>query len=208
MDAQQERERGLGRLISFSDAIVAIAATLLVLPLADAAADIGDRSVTALLSDNRQALIAFALSFAVILRFWMVHHSMYEHVVDYTHGLILVNSVWLICIVFIPFPTELIGKDSGRVAVGLYIGTMLAATAVGTIGQSILARTPRLLSEPARETLTIAPAVITTVTMVVAFVTAVVFPTIGLWALLLLFPANWVERIQRRRVDRQRTPST
>ena len=119
MDAQQERERGLGRLISFSDAIAAIAATLLVLPLADAAADIGDRSVTELLSDNRQALIAFALSFAVILRFWMVHHSMYEHVVDHTHGLILVNSVWLICI-----------------------------------------------------------------------------------------PANWVERIQQRRVDRQRTPST
>lgn len=207
MDAQQERERGLGRLISFSDAIVSIAATLLVLPLADAAADIGDRSVTDLLSDNRQALIAFALSFAVILRFWMVHHRMYEHVVDYTRALILFNSVWLICIVFIPFPTELIGKDSGRVALGLYIGTMLAATAVGMACQSILVRTPMLVSEPARGTLSVGPAATTTVAMVVAFVTAVVFPTIGLWALLLLFPANWLERIQRRHLDRQRAPS-
>ena len=202
MDAQQGRERGLGRLIRFSDAIVAIAATLLVLPLADAAADIGNRTVSELLSDNRQALIAFALSFVVILRFWMVHHSMYEHVVDYTHGLILVNSVWLFCIVFIPFPTELIGKDAGALADGLYIGTILAATAAGSVGQWILVRTPTLVSEPARGTLTLVPAITTTVAMVLAFVIAIVFPVIGLWALLLLFPAGWVElfyRWQRRR---------
>jgi uncharacterized membrane protein len=202
MDAQRERERGLGRLIGFSDAIVAIAATLLVLPLADAAAAIGDRTVSELLADNRQAIITFALSFVVILRFWLVHHSMYEHVVDYTTALVLVNSVWLLCIVFIPFPTELIGKDGGAVADGLYIGTILAATAAGSVGQWILVRTPRLLSERARGTLTLAPAITTTVAMVIAFVIAIVFPVIGLWALLLLFPAGWVELYYRRRHDR------
>jgi uncharacterized membrane protein len=202
MDAQQERERGLGRLISFSDAIVAIAATLLVLPLADAAADIRTRTVSQLLSDNRQALIAFALSFVVILRFWLVHHSMYEHVVDYTHGLILVNSVWLFCIVFIPFPTELIGKKGGAVADGLYIGTILAATFAGSVGQWMLVRTPTLVSEPARGMLTLIPAITTTVGMAVAFVIAIVFPVIGLWALLLLFPAGWVELYYRRQRGR------
>jgi uncharacterized membrane protein len=202
MDAQQERERGLGRLISFSDAIVSIAATLLVLPLADAAADIRNLTVSQLLSDNRQAIIAFALSFAVILRFWLVHHSMYEHVVDYTQGLILVNCAWLLCIVFIPFPTELIGKDEGAVADGLYIGTILAATAAGSVGQWILSRTPTLVSEPARGTLSLVPAIATTVAMVVAFVIAIVFPVIGLWALLLLFPAGWVELYYRRQRGR------
>ena len=202
MDAQQERERGLGRLISFSDAIVAIAATLLVLPLADAAADIRTRTVSQVLSDNRQAIIAFALSFVVILRFWLVHHRMYEHVVDYTHSLILVNTVWLFCIVFIPFPTELIGKREGAVADGLYIGTILAATAAGTVGQWILVRTPTLVSEPARRTLTLVPAITTTVGMVLAFVIAIMFPVIGLWALLLLFPASWVELYYRRRHHR------
>jgi uncharacterized membrane protein len=202
MDAQQERERGLGRLISFSDAIVAIAATLLVLPLADAAGGLEHHAVTAFLSDNRQALIAFALSFVVILRFWLVHHSMYEHVVDYTHGLILVNSVWLFCIVFIPFPTELIGKDEGAVVDGLYIGTILAATAAGSVGQWILVRTPTLVSEPARGALTLVPAITTTVAMILAFVIAIVFPVIGLWALLLLFPAGWVELYYRRRRGR------
>ena len=203
MNAQQERERGLGRLISFSDAIVAIAATLLILPLADAAAAIDDRTVPQLLSDNRQAIIAFGLSFVVILRFWLVHHRMYEHVVDYTQGLILVNCVWLLCMVFIPFPTELIGKDSGVVADGLYIGTILAATAAGTVGQWILVRTPTLVSEPARRTLTLVPAITTTVGMALAFVIAIVFPVIGLWALLLLFPAGWVELYYRRRHDRR-----
>jgi uncharacterized membrane protein len=206
LDAQQERERGLGRLVSFSDAIVAIAATLLVLPLADAAAGIGGRSVSKLLSDNSHAIFAFALSFAVILRFWLVHHRMYEHVVDYSHALLLTNSVWLFCIVAIPFPTELIGRDAGQgsVGVGLYIGTLLVASAASLAGQWVLVHTPNLVNRPAIDRLTLEPGVSATLTIAVAFVIAVVFPSIGLWALLLLFPSNMVDRLYLRR-RRERT---
>ncbi len=201
MDARQERERGLGRLISFSDAIVAIAATLLVLPLADAAAGIGNRSVAGLLSDNSDAIFAFALSFAVILRFWLVHHRMYEHVIDYSPGLLLTNSIWLFCIVALPFPTELIGHTAGQGSVGdgLYIGTMLVASAAGLAGQWILLHTPNLVNEAAIDRLTLEPSVSTTVTMAVAFVIAIVFPLIGLWSLLLLFPSSMFDRAYARR---------
>ena len=60
---------------------------------------------------------------AVILRFWLVHHRMYEHVVDYSRALLLTNGIWLFCIVAIPFPTELIGRTAGQGSVGngLYI---------------------------------------------------------------------------------------
>ena len=205
MDTRQERERGLGRLISFSDAVVSIAATLLVLPLADAAANIGDRSVAELLSDNGHAIFAFALSFAVILRFWLVHHSMYEHVIDYSRWLLLTNSIWLFCIVALPFPTELIGRTAGQGSVGdgLYIGTMLVASAAGLAGQWILLRTPNLVNESAINQLTLEPSVSTTIAMAVAFVIAVLFPAIGLWALLLLVASSEFDRQYLRRQRRR-----
>jgi uncharacterized membrane protein len=203
MDTRQERERGLGRLVGFSDAVVAIAATLLVLPLVDEAANIGDRSLTELLSDNGHAIFAFALSFAVILRFWLVHHSMYEHVIDYSLWLMFTNSIWLFCIVALPFPTELIGRSAGQGSVGngLYIGTMLLASAAGLAGQWILLHTPNLVNESAIDQLTLEPGVSTTITMAVAFVIAVLFPVIGLWALLLLVVSSEFDRqyVRRRR---------
>jgi uncharacterized membrane protein len=209
MDAQQERERGLGRLIGFSDAVVAIAATLLVLPLADAAAGIGDRSVTELLSDNSHAIFAFALSFAVILRFWLVHHRMYEHVIDYSQALLFINGLWLFCIVALPFPTELIGRHAGQGSVGngLYIGTMLVAAAAGLAGQWVLLHTPNLVNESAVGQLSLEPSVTTTITMAIAFVIAIAFPSIGLWALLLLVVSSEFDRQYLRR-RRQRMPQS
>ena len=73
-----ERERGLDRFLTFVDAVVAIAITLLVLPLAELAGEVGDGSVTDLLDEHRGELFAFFLSFFVIARLWFAQH----HVVD------------------------------------------------------------------------------------------------------------------------------
>lgn len=67
----EARERDLDRLLTFVDAVVAIAITLLGLPLAEAAAGLGDRSVAELLQDQADHLFGFALSFAVIARLWV-----------------------------------------------------------------------------------------------------------------------------------------
>lgn len=81
---------------------------------------------------------------AVILRFWLVHHRMYEHVIDYSQWLLFTNSIWLFCIVSLPFPTELIGRSAGQGSVGngLYIGTMLVASAAGLAGHWVLLLIP------------------------------------------------------------------
>ena len=100
MDNPEGRKRALDRLMFFSDAVAAIAATLLILPLVDDASAIGHRSVGDLLSDNWPALFAFALSFAVIYRFWIIHHHLYENVNDYSEPLLWANGLWLISIVF------------------------------------------------------------------------------------------------------------
>ena len=108
-------ERGFDRLVNFSDAVVAIAISLLILPVVDAVTDISDETGVEFFTENGSRLIAFVVSFVVIAKFWLVHHSLFEKVVSYTQPILIANFVWLISIVFIPLPTEMLGETrSGR----------------------------------------------------------------------------------------------
>jgi uncharacterized membrane protein len=200
VSSPEDRKRGLDRIVNFSDAVVSIAATLLVLPLVTIAAANGSNNIGALLVDNRGKFLVFLLSFVVIFRFWLVHHGIFEHVIDYTPALIWVNFVWLLSIVFLPFPTQIIGTagSKGPLVFVLYIGTMLVTTAATTVGQWIIIRTPKLHSD----TLTtdrIIPPLIFMAAMAVALLVAVFVPLIGAWALLVLFPANWITKLVTRK---------
>ncbi len=145
-------ERGLQRLINFSDAVVAIAITLLVLPLVDAASSIGSTGLGHFFDQSRPRLLAFTLSFAVIGSFWWGQHQMFERVRSYNTGLVLATFVWLFGIVFLPFPTELLGASrQASVAVhGIYVGTMVVA-AIATLAQQwTIVRWPELQDEEGR----------------------------------------------------------
>lgn len=65
--------QGPDRLAAFSDGVFAIAITLLILPLADAEIDL--RHVGESLYALAPRGFTFALSFAVIGNYWMVHHD-------------------------------------------------------------------------------------------------------------------------------------
>jgi uncharacterized membrane protein len=118
---------GVHRLVTFADAVVAIAITLLVLPLADIATQ-SHANVDDLISNHVGQLGAFALSFVVIARLWIIHHKMFESVVGYDSVLVQLTMVWLFTVVFLPFPTELVADAHGRAVSGLYIGTLLASS--------------------------------------------------------------------------------
>ncbi|ORM35350.1 TMEM175 family protein [Williamsia sp. 1135] len=91
-DGDVRTERGLERLIFFTDAVVAIAITLVVLPLVDEAKDLDRRSVAEFLSEDSAALIAATISFAVIGAFWRDHHRLFERASGYTPTLLRANS--------------------------------------------------------------------------------------------------------------------
>jgi predicted permease len=77
-------ERGFDRIVNFSDATVAIAMTLLVLPLVDFGGETGEHdSLWELLSENYTAIFAFVLSFLVIWSMWVNHHRVMEYFADY-----------------------------------------------------------------------------------------------------------------------------
>jgi|WetSurMetagenome_2_1015567.scaffolds.fasta_scaffold16789_2 uncharacterized membrane protein len=113
-------ERGFERLIFFSDAVMAIAITLLVLEirLPDTLPAGGLRE--ALLSLGPR-YVAFAVSFFVIGLFWLGHHRMLTSVHGYDRGFMWVNLVFLFLIAFMPFPTAVLGRfGADELAVDFY----------------------------------------------------------------------------------------
>lgn len=209
--------RGLERLVTFVDAIVAIAITLLILPLVDLVGDRGRRS-TDLFSVPLGQLAVFLLSFVVIARLWVAHHSIFEHVHRYDRALLFWTLAWALTIVFLPFPTELaVGTPAKQLSVrALYIGTMalssccLAVLAV-LISRRPLLRTPesteaaghpgagvRAETPGAPEPYSCDVAIISALLFVVAFVLALVIRPLGYYALLLLVADGLVVRLWRR----------
>lgn len=191
-------DRGLSRLVGFSDAAVAIALTLLVLPLVDIAPEIAKPGgVGTLFTEHWSAFLAFAISFAVIARFWVVHHRVFDWVAGYTPSIVWINFVWLASIVFLPFATNVLSYSptNDRGVYALYIGTLILTSGSMLLMEVVLKRTPDLLRPEVQQDLDVSQSAIATGMFVVALILAVVFPIVGMfWLLLLLLtaPVRWV----------------
>ena len=127
-----ERPLDLERLVFFSDAVIAIAITLLVIDLSvpdELTTDAELRSALAALGPN---FFSFVLSFAVIGLWWSSHHRLVR-VMEHSHAaFVVLNFVLLGSIVFLPFASGILGHHGDlTTAVLLYAATNL--TAAGTI---------------------------------------------------------------------------
>ena len=100
-----ERERDLERLLTFVDAVVAIAITLLVLPLAEIGSQLGTGTVADLLREHAIDILGFLLSFTVIARLWLAQHQIVRNLVRQSPAVVRLLLAWTLTIVFLPFPT-------------------------------------------------------------------------------------------------------
>jgi uncharacterized membrane protein len=100
------------RLLAFNDALYAIAMTLLVVGIE--VPDLADpESVDELadaLYDDLGSFISFLISFLVIGRYWVAHHSFCSRLAAIDTGLIALNLLYLLFVAFLPFPTGLLGN--------------------------------------------------------------------------------------------------
>ncbi len=118
---------GLDRLVFFSDAVFAIAITLLALEIRLPEGDFTeDAALMQALLSMTDAYLAFAISFWVIASFWLGHHRTFLQIRRYDERLILLNFVLMMLIAFVPFPTTLISEYDNRTAVIVYATTMVA----------------------------------------------------------------------------------
>jgi uncharacterized membrane protein len=120
--------RAAERLILFSDAVVAIAITLLALDLHVPA---GDTNADLWHDFARHAddYISFLISFAVIGGHWMVHHRRFTALRGVTAWLMRWNMLWLLTIVLTPFATRVIvGEGAFAPRFALYAAVQVLAS--------------------------------------------------------------------------------
>jgi uncharacterized membrane protein len=124
--ARKEAEVEFARVVAFTDGVFAIAITLLVLGLGVAS---GVRDLTDALLDQRQSLLAYALSFAVLGKLWLSHHSFFGGLQSFDGTLIILNLVYLAWIALVPFTSQVLGDYSGESpAVIVYAATIVGVT--------------------------------------------------------------------------------
>ena len=199
--------RGLERLIFFTDAVTAIAITLLILPLVSIVPThpAPNESVWPLLVDHAPQLGSFVLSFLVIARFWLAHHAIFEHVGRYNSRLNFLSLAWAFTIVVLPLPTAITAAyATSPLTIALYISTVLlssmtlAAITFTVRGNQLIESQTNPLS---RETQV--NSITSVACIAVALLLGVTVPHVSYFGLLLLLLATPVNRFVLRRLARR-----
>jgi uncharacterized membrane protein len=128
---------GLERIMLFSDAVMAIAITLLVidLKLPEIPAALAAQQLPARLGELTPRIVSFMISFSVVGVYWSSHHRHFGYIRRYDGRLIALNLVFLLFVALMPFFASLLGQYSivplavaayalGVAATGLSIGAV------------------------------------------------------------------------------------
>jgi TMEM175 potassium channel family protein len=126
-DEAAAQERDVDRLVAFSDGVYAIAITLLVLSLS--VPDGPDSKLGEELRNLGPQLLSYALSFAVIGRYWVAHHRLFRSLRRVDGTLLGINLALLGFIALLPFPTQVLG-DYGDTT----LGTVIYAVTICAVG--------------------------------------------------------------------------
>jgi len=137
------------RVDAVSDGIFAIAITLLVLTISEPedysnlAAEIGRRW---------PSLAAYVVTFVIIGIMWFNHHSIFAHFASVDRGLFYLNLLLLMTVVFLPYPTGVLGQalrrgEGARTAAVIY-SVAMALNAYAWAALWLYASTGRRLLEP------------------------------------------------------------
>jgi uncharacterized membrane protein len=112
------KEFQLERMILFSDAVFAIAITLLVIEIKipgkeELEGPVSDQSILKALGHLLPKFLGFLTSFMLIGLYWTVHHRMFGFVTSYTRKLLVLNLVFLFFVALMPFSTGFYSEYAG-----------------------------------------------------------------------------------------------
>jgi uncharacterized membrane protein len=107
-----EETLGLERIVFFSDAVMAIAITLLAIDIRVPEIDPATASVElpAQMATITPSLLTFFISFVVIGIYWISHHRHFSYIKRYDTRLMLLNLIFLFFIACMPFVASLLRR--------------------------------------------------------------------------------------------------
>lgn len=139
------------RLEAFSDGVIAIAITLLIIEVK--VPEVGSGDLARALWDQWPSYAAYVVSFVVIGIMWVNHHAIFEQIRTVDRGLLFVNLMLLLGIAFLPFPTALLAKyleeggANATTAAVVYSATMVFIGAAFLALQLYLRAHPQLATD-------------------------------------------------------------
>lgn len=126
-----------GRMAAFSDGVIAVIITVMVLELKVPAHDLQDLDA---IRKVLPMLVIYALSFVEVGIYWVNHHYMVDDVEQVSHGLLWANLGFLFTLSLIPFGTAWVG-ERGLTPFALSLYTICCALpAVSWIVLSLVVR--------------------------------------------------------------------
>jgi uncharacterized membrane protein len=114
--------RDTSRLVAFSDGVFAITITLLILEIRPPS---DDRNLLHGLLALWPSYLAYAVTFLFIGQVWVNHHVMFDHIRAADRTVLLLNTLLLMVVAFLPFATSVLADalrsgDDERTAVVFY----------------------------------------------------------------------------------------
>ena len=113
--------------------MVAIAMTLLILPLVETAGELDIDHLGEFFAGHWDLLMSFVISFLVIHVFWAAHGTVFRRLDrNRGHGSrpATLNMCWLLVIAFLPFPTAVVGRQLTTTSAPFYLGSMCVLSAL------------------------------------------------------------------------------
>jgi uncharacterized membrane protein len=125
-----EEEQSFERIVFFSDAVFAIAITLLALEirLGESSGNLGTAIIVLLPSIG-----VYALSFIVIGVYWVGHHRMFRMLSSYNYALIWLNLLFLLCVAFLPVANSVLAAHYQDPIAFLFYGIALSVTSFASL---------------------------------------------------------------------------
>ncbi len=115
------------RLVFFSDAVIAIAITLLAISIG-LPTGVTPENLPREIINLMPQFGVYALSFLIIGNTWVIHHRIFRNVRRYDTTLIWINNLFLLCVAFLPVPSRIFGLYPTQPAAIIFFNIFLIIT--------------------------------------------------------------------------------
>jgi uncharacterized membrane protein len=118
------------RLEAFSDGVIAIVITLLVLEIhvPTLPAHAGSWAILQALLALTPSIAAYVISFLICSIWWITHHNFVHDLREVDRILLWSNNMFLLCLGFLPFPTALLGQHPDEPIAAAFYGAVCTLT--------------------------------------------------------------------------------